>query len=159
LFCGLACIQAASAERRVALVIGNASYGHHPRLPNVPNDAAAMAALFKAAKFDVVDARSNLGVADLRRALREFAGRTADADIAVLYYAGHGIEVGQTNYLVPVDARLVTDYDVEDEAISLDRVLQAMEPAKRLRLVILDACRDNPFVNSMKRTVAARSIG
>jgi branched-chain amino acid transport system substrate-binding protein len=157
--CSLAIVQAASAEKRVALVIGNASYGHHPRLPNVPNDAAAIAALFKAAKFDVVDARSNLGVADLRRALREFSGRTADADIAVLFYAGHGMEVGQTNYLVPVDARLATDYDVEDEAISLDRVLQAMEPARRLRLVILDACRDNPFVNSMKRTVAARSIG
>ena len=80
-----------------------------------------------------------------------FAGKAADADVAVLYYAGHGIEVGQTNYLIPVDARLATDFDVEDETVPLDRVLQAMEPAKRLRLVFLDACRENPFLKSMKR--------
>jgi formylglycine-generating enzyme required for sulfatase activity len=149
----------ASAEKRVALVIGNGSYAHIAHLPNVANDAAAMAALFKTAKFDAVDVRHNLGVAELRRALRDFAGRASDADVAVLFYAGHGIEVGQVNYLIPVDARLVTDFDVEDETVPLDRVLQAMEPAKRLRLVILDACRENPFVRSMRRTVAARSVG
>jgi hypothetical protein len=149
----------ASAQRKVALIIGNATYGHHGGLPNVPNDAVAMAGLFKSAMFDFVDVRHNLGVAELRRALRDFAGRAADADVAVLFYAGHGIEVGQTNYLVPVDARLATDFDVEDEAVPLDRVLQAMEPAKRLRLVILDACRENPFVRSMKRTIAARAVG
>ena len=149
----------ATAEKRVALVIGNGSYGHIAGLPNVPNDAAAMAALFRGAKFDAVDVKQNLGIAELRRTLREFAGRAADADVAVLFYAGHGIEVGQVNYLVPVDARLVTDFDVEDETVPLDRVLQAMEPAKRLRLVILDACRENPFVKSIRRTVAARSVG
>jgi formylglycine-generating enzyme required for sulfatase activity len=149
----------ARAEKRVALVIGNGSYAHITHLPNVRNDAAAMAALFKAAKFDAVDVRHNVGAAELRRALREFESRTADADIAVLFYAGHGIEVGQVNYLIPVDARLVTDFDVEDETVPLDRVLQAMEPAKHLRLVILDACRENPFVRMMKRTVAARSVG
>jgi formylglycine-generating enzyme required for sulfatase activity len=149
----------ASAEKRVALVIGNAGYSHIAGLPNVPNDAAAMAALLRAAKFDSVDVRANLGVAELRRALREFSGGAAGADVAVLFYAGHGIEVGQTNYLIPVDARLATDYDVEDEAVALERVLQAMEPARRLRLVILDACRENPFVKSMKRTSATRSVG
>src|SRR5262249_4156332 len=77
----------------------------------------------------------------------------------VLFYAGHGIEVGGTNYLIPVDARLATDYDVEDETVALDRVLQAIEPAKRLRFVILDACRENPFVKGMKRTVVGRSVG
>ena len=161
LWCALACLPSgqAQAEKRVALVIGNGSYAHIAGLPNVPNDAAAMAALFKAAKFDAVDVKHNLGVAELRRALKEFAGRAADADVAVLFYAGHGIEVGQVNYLIPVDARLVTDFDVEDETVPLDRVLQAMEPAKRLRLVLLDACRENPFVKSMKRTVAARSVG
>ena len=102
---------------------------------------------------------ANAGAAELRRALREFAGLAADADVAVVFYAGHGIEVGQANYLIPVDARLVTDYDVEDEAVPLDRVLQAMEPAKRLRVVILDACRENPFAKSIKRTVAGRSVG
>jgi Caspase domain len=149
----------ALAEKRVALVIGNGSYGHHAALPNVPNDVAAMAALFKAAKFDAVDVKYNLGVTELRRVLKEFASLAADADVATLFYAGHGIEVGQVNYLIPVDARLVTDFDIEDETVPLDRVLQAMEPTKRLRLVILDACRENPFLKSMKRTVVARSIG
>src|SRR5262245_18897090 len=120
----------ANAEKRVVLVIGNAGYSHIAGLPNVPNDAAAMAALFRAATFDSVEVRTNLGIAELRRALREFSGRAADADVAVLYYAGHGIEVGQANYLIPVDARLATDYDVEDEAVALDRVLQAMEPGQ-----------------------------
>jgi branched-chain amino acid transport system substrate-binding protein len=159
LCCALGLMQAAGAEKRIALVIGNASYGHHPRLPNVPNDAAAIATLFKAAGFDHVDLRHDASVAELRRAVREFSGRASDADVAVLFYAGHGIEIGQVNYLIPVDARLATDFDVEDETVSLDRILQAMEPARRLRLVILDACRDNPFANSMKRTIAGRSIG
>ena len=150
---------AARAEKRVALIVGNASYAHIAGLPNVPNDAAAMAALFKAAGFEAVDAAHNLGVADLRRAIKAFAGKAADADVAALYYAGHGIEVGQVNYLIPVDARLATDFDVEDETVPLDRVLQAMEPVRRLRLVILDACRENPFLKSMKRTVATRSVG
>jgi len=149
----------ADAEKRVALVIGNTSYEHIAHLPNVPNDATAMAALFKAAKFDSVEIGHNLGVAGLRKALRDFAIRTADADVAVLFYAGHGIELGQVNYLIPVDARLVTDFDIEDETVPLDRFLLAMEPAKRLRLVLLDACRENPFLKSMKRTVAARSVG
>ena len=89
--------------------------------------------------------------------LREFAEATRDADIAVVYYAGHGIEVDGTNYLIPVDAKLERDTDVYDEALSLDRVLVAVEPAKQLRLVILDACRDNPFGKTMKRTVASRA--
>ena len=149
----------ASAEKRVALVIGNAAYGHHPKLPNVPNDAAAMAALFKAANFDAVVPKENLGVSELRKALREFSALAAGADMAVVYFAGHGIEVDRTNYLIPVDAKLATDIDVEDETVSLDRVLQLLEPAKRLRLVILDACRENPFAGSIKRTVATRTIG
>ena len=118
----------AHAEKRVALVIGNGGYTHIAGLPNVGNDTEVMAALFKAAKFSTVEVRHNLGVAEFRGALREFAGRAADADIAVVFYAGHGIEVGQVNYLIPVDARLVTDFDVEDETVPLDRVLQAMNP-------------------------------
>ena len=82
-----------------------------------------------------------------------------DADIAVVYYAGHGIEVDGANYLIPVDARLERDTDIYDEGLSLDRILIAIEPAKKLRLVILDACRDNPFSRTMKRTVASRAIG
>jgi uncharacterized caspase-like protein len=149
----------AAAERRVALVIGNSVYGHQASLPNVSNDAAAIAALLRAARFDSVEAKANLGVVELRRALRDLAVRTAGADVAVLYFAGHGIEVDRTNYLIPVDAKLAADIDVEDETVALDRVLQLMEPAKRLRLVILDACRENPFAGRMKATTATRAIG
>jgi len=147
------------AEKRVALVIGNASYDHIAGLPNVPNDATSMAALFKAAQFDSVEVKNNLGNTELRRALREFAGKAHDADVAVLFFAGHGIEVDGVNYLIPKDALLASNLDVEDEAVSLDRVLQVMEPAKRLRLVLLDACRENPFLRTMKRTGATRSVG
>jgi uncharacterized caspase-like protein len=76
-----------------------------------------------------------------------------------VFFAGHGIEVGGTNYLIPVDSALKRDIDVEDEAVSLDRVLTLLEPAKKLRLVILDACRDNPFLPTMARTLASRSVG
>ncbi len=149
----------ALAEKRVALVIGNAAYQNVPRLPNPVNDGNTIAATLKNAGFDVVDNRRDLSAADTRRALRDFSDRARDADIAVVYYAGHGIEVDGGNYLIPVDARLERDTDVYDEALSLDRVLIAVEPAKKLRLVILDACRDNPFSKNMKRTVASRAIG
>jgi hypothetical protein len=151
--------QPAWAAKRVALVLGNSAYQNVARLPNPVNDGAAMAATLKDAGFDVVDSRQDLMAAETRRALRDFADRASDADIAVVYYAGHGIEVDGTNYLIPVDARLERDTDVYDEAFSLDRVLLAIEPAKRLRLVILDACRDNPFAKTMKRTMASRAIG
>ena len=149
----------AFAEKRVALVIGNAAYQNVPRLPNPVNDGNTVAATLKDAGFDLVESRHDLPASETRRALRDFADRARDADIAVVYYAGHGIEVDGGNYLIPVDAKLERDTDVYDEALSLDRVLLAVEPAKKLRLVILDACRDNPFAKTMKRTVASRAIG
>ncbi|MFH1339946.1 MAG: caspase family protein [Pseudomonadota bacterium] len=151
--------QPAWAEKRVALVLGNAAYRNVAKLPNPVNDGAVIAATLRGAGFDVVDSRQDLPAAETRRALRDFADRARDADIAVVYYAGHGIEVDGANYLIPVDAKLERDTDVYDEALSLDRVLLAIEPAKKLRLVILDACRDNPFSKNMKRTVATRAIG
>lgn len=157
LFC--LCADPARAEKRVALVIGIADYRAVPRLFNPSRDAEAMTALFKKSGFDVVESRRDLGIADLRRTIREFSETSRDADISVVYYAGHGIEVDGVNYLVPADAKLASDFDVEDETISLDRVLKALDPARRLRLVILDACRDNPFTRTMKRTVASRAIG
>ncbi|MET3910793.1 putative caspase-like protein [Bradyrhizobium sp. S3.3.6] len=149
----------AFAGKRVALVLANSAYQHAPPLTNPVNDGAVMAKTLKDAGFDVVDSRHDLTALDTRRVLREFADSTRDADIAVVYYAGHGIEVEGSNYLIPVDARLERDTDVYDEALSLDRVLVAVEPAKQLRLVILDACRDNPFGRTMKRTLASRGIG
>jgi len=95
----------------------------------------------------------------MRRAISDFAEMASDADVAVVYFAGHGIEVDGANYVIPVDAKLSRDFDIEDEAISLDRILKSIEPTRRLRLVILDACRDNPFLKTMKRTIASRSIG
>lgn len=149
----------ARCEKRAALVIGNSKYQHVTQLINPRNDAAAMTAVFKKAGFDTVISQENLGIADMRRAIRDFAIKTADADIALVYYAGHGIEVDGVNYLIPADAKLATDFDVEDETVSLDRVLQSLNSAKRLRLVILDACRENPFAKTMKRGVATRSVG
>src|SRR5215813_6162328 len=151
--------QPALADKRVALVLGNSAYQNVPPLTNPVNDAALMADTFKKAGFDLVELKQNLSAQETRRVLRDFADKSNDADIAVIYYAGHGIEVDGSNYLVPVDAKLERDSDVYDEAFSLDRVLLAVEPAKRLRLVILDACRDNPFDKTMKRTMAARGIG
>ena len=152
-------MDSARAEKRVALVIGISNYQKVPRLNNPTHDAKALGALFKKAGFDVVDEERDLGITDLRRVIREFAENSRDADIAVVYYAGHGIEVDGSNYLIPADAGLASDFDVEDETISLDRVLKSLNSVKRLRLVIMDACRENPFSKSMKRNVASRSIG
>jgi uncharacterized caspase-like protein len=149
----------ALAEKRVALVIGNSVYAKVPKLANPPNDAALVAETLKSVGFESVDLRRDLTIAEMRRALRGFVETSRDADVAVVYYAGHGIEVDGLNYLIPVDAVLERDTDIYDEAMSLDRVLVAVEPARKLRLVILDACRDSPFARSMKRTIGSRSIG
>ena len=149
----------ARAEKRVALVIGNSAYLKVAKLSNPTKDSAAIAAMLRAAGFDSVESRLDVSANDMRKMLREFAAKTRDADVAVVYYAGHGIELDGANYLIPVDAALETDGDVLDEAVALDRVLFAVEPAKQLRLVILDACRDNPFAKTMKRTMASRAVG
>lgn len=149
----------AAAERRVALVIGMSKYQQVPRLANPSRDAEAIASLFRKAGFDVVDNERDLGISELRRVIREFSELSQNADVAVVYYAGHGIEVDGINYLVPTDAKLLSDFDVEDETVSLDRILKALETTKRLRLIILDACRDNPFNRTMKRSIASRSVG
>src|ERR1700676_5635222 len=104
--------QPAFAEKRVALVLGNSAYQNVAKLPNPVNDGAVIAATLKDAGFDVVDSRHDLSAAETRRARRDFPERARDADIAVIYYAGHGIEVDGTNYLIPVDAKLERDTDV-----------------------------------------------
>ncbi|MGY3479546.1 caspase family protein [Bradyrhizobium ottawaense] len=154
LMCG-----SAHAERRMALVMGNSAYKSVPKLSNPANDAALVGGMFKKAGFDWIDIKTDLNASEMRKALRDFGQRARDAEVAVIYYAGHGIELDGTNYLIPTDAALETDSDVLDETVALDRALFAVEPAKQLRLIILDACRDNPFAKTMKRTVAARAIG
>src|SRR6202158_630851 len=151
--------QPAFADKRVALVMGNSAYQNVNRLANPTNDSEAMSAILKKAGFDVVELKRDLNVSEMRRALRDFSDTVRDADVAIVYFAGHGIEIDGTNYLIPVDAVLERDIDAFDEAIPLDRILTVIEPARQLRLVILDACRDNPFNKTMKRTIGSRSVG
>lgn len=121
------------------------AFAHANLLQNPRNDATAVGGMFRAGGFDDVRVEPDLGVAAMRRALRDFSNRAADADIAVVFYAGHGVELGGKNYFVPINAALASYFDVEDGAIALDRVLQALDSGKRLKVIILDACRENPF--------------
>ena len=157
LLCAPIWVDPAYAGRRVALVVGNSFYHHAPFLPNPANDAQAIAKMFRQAGFDVVTALNDLGNVDFKRTIRLFRSSAAGSDIAVVYYAGHGIEIHGVNYLIPVDAKLAGDDDAEDEAIKLEKVIDAVEGAKELRLIILDACRDNPFAQR-QRTAATRGI-
>lgn len=148
-----------TTHSRVALVIGNSGYRTVPQLPNAGRDADSIASMFRSIGFKTVQLSGNLDGKAMRRALLDFGSVASTADWAVVYYAGHGIEVAGKNYLVPVDARLATDQDVELEAIALDQVIDSIGGARKLRLIILDACRENPFVPNMKIRVASRAIG
>ena len=149
---------AAQADKRVALVIGNADYKNVAALSNPINDATAIGAALGRLGF-TVRSHNDVGFDSMRRALNEFAREANGADIAVVYYAGHGMEFDGQNYLIPVDARLGTDLDVPYEAISLSLALNALDGARGTRLLILDACRDNPFASSMRIGAKSRSIG
>ena len=141
---------------RVALVVGNSEYAHIGRLPNPGNDAADMAAALRRLGFEVTTAL-DVDRGELNDAMRAFTRRSVGADVALVFYAGHGMEMDGVNYLLPVDARLERDTDVRYETVTLDDVLAATTGAS-LRLVILDACRDNPLARSIRRTVARRSV-
>ena len=146
------------AEQRVALVIGNANYAHATRLANPLNDAADIGDALARLGFQVTKLE-NADYAALRQGLLAFTKAAAAAEVAVVFYAGHGIEVDQRNFLVPVDARLTSDQDVEYEAVPLELVTRSVARASGLRLVILDACRENPFAVAMQRSGATRSVG
>jgi caspase domain-containing protein len=148
----------ALADRRVALLIANAGYSSTAVLHNPHNDAALLARALQRAGFDSVETAADLTRSELVAALRAFEDKATGADIAVVYYSGHGMEMGGQNYLLPVDAKLSTDRDVVDEAITLKRVQLALDGVKRLRLVILDACRNNPFETSMTRVNSFKSV-
>jgi hypothetical protein len=147
----------AQAEKRLALVIGNSHYRNVPELDNPVRDGEAMAKVLRSIGFEA-EARLDLDRASFESALADFAQRADDADIALIYFAGHGIEVDGKNYLIPVDAKLATDKRARFELISLDDVLASLDGVKGLRAVFLDACRNNPFVASMTRSKATRSI-
>ena len=146
--------------RRVALVIGNAAYRAVKALPNPRNDAREVATALRAAGFAEVVERYDLGVQDMQKVLKAFESTAIGADWAVVYYAGHGIEVDGRNYLIPVDAEIKSASDVEDETVALDRVMARVGTARKLQLVILDACRDNPFVPRMAQAGGiVRAVG
>ena len=148
----------ASTGQRVALVIGNASYQHAPVLANPLNDAADIGATLGRLGFTVT-LMENAGRTELWNGLQQFALAASASEMAVVFYAGHGIEVDKRNFLVPVDARLLSDVDIEFETVPLELVSRAVERARSFRLIILDACRDNPFTVAMQRAGATRSIG
>jgi hypothetical protein len=146
--------------RRIALVLGNSAYQHAGVLKNPANDAKAIAAAMRGIGFTEVIDRYDLDLAQTIGALKDFGDRSGNAEWAVIYFAGHGVEMNGTAYLIPTDAKLERDSHVAFEAVPLDRMLQVTERAKRLRLVILDACRNNPFVTRMVRTGSStRSLG
>jgi tetratricopeptide (TPR) repeat protein len=147
----------ADPGRRVALVIGMSAYASHSALPNAKRDAQVVAASLREVGFQSVVEGYDLDKRRLENTLQSFAQQATTANWAVIYYAGHGIEVGGTNYLIPVDAKLATDRDVSFEAVPLDHVMLAAEGAKKLHLVLLDACRDNPFARTMQRTASLTS--
>lgn len=149
----------AIAQKRVALVIGNSTYSSVPKLKNPANDATALATQLRAIGYDRVVLKLDLTGNDLRTALAGFAREAAGADIAIVYFAGHGIEVGGTNYIVPTDAKLAHVDDVDFEAIDLGKVIRALNRVSGLKLIILDACRNNPFRSSMAGLGTTRSVG
>ena len=142
----------------MALVIGNGAYAHAPRLANPLNDAADVGAALTRLGFAVTELE-NADYAALRQGLLAFTRAASASEVAVVFYAGHGIEVDSRNFLVPVDARLTSDQDVEFETVPLELVMRSVARASGLRLVILDACRENPFAVSMQRSGATRSVG
>ena len=144
------------ADGRVALVVGNSTYAHIGRLPNAENDAQDMSAALRRLGFDVTT-ELDADRVELTEALRAFTRQSVGADVALVFYAGHGIEMDGANYLVPVDARLERDLDVRYETVTVDDMLASTLGAS-LRLVILDACRNNPLARSMQRTLASRSV-
>lgn len=145
--------------KRVALIIANARYANAAPLTNPLADAKLIEASLRRAGFDDVQTRTNLGKASVEAELRAFGNRAEGADVALIYYAGHGIEAGGQNYLIPTDAKLQRDrdIDIDIEATRLETVVQMIGGA-RMRLIILDACRNNPFEASMQRSIRTRAV-
>ena len=156
LFLLLMSLTAAQAERRVALVIGNSGYEHVAALKNPYNDAAGMTEKLTGLGFEVVTGQ-DLSLRDMRQTVREFIRKLDGADLALFFYAGHGLQVSGENYLVPVDAELGSHLDLEFEALPANLVLNAMEQTAKVNLVFLDACRNNPFTENLARSMGTRS--
>jgi uncharacterized caspase-like protein len=147
----------AQAEKRVALVIGNSAYQDTGKLTNPTNDASDMAAVLKAHRFQVLEGY-DLNKAAMEARLREFARVLTANDVGLFFYAGHGLQVSGTNYLVPVDARLEDASGLDFELVRLDLVQRTMEREVGTNIIFLDACRDNPLARNLARALGTRSV-
>ncbi len=148
----------ALAEKRVALVIGNSAYTHATVLANPANDAAEMAKVLTESGFEVI-AGIDLDKRAFDGKMRDFARALGGADVALFFYAGHALQVGGRNYLVPIDAAMQGERDLDFEAVAVDFVLRQMEIDRenKTNLVFLDACRDNPLSRNLARSMGTRS--
>src|SRR6195256_5616622 len=149
---------AAFADKRVAFVVGNGAYKNVAPLPNPAIDAKSMAMLLRNVGFDVVEG-SNLSRDKMTEKLLDFGKKAQGADVALFFYAGHGIAIGGTNYLLPIDADIKTEMDVKlGAAINIDVTLDQTMGDAKVKLVFLDACRDNPFAAKIRSAKASRSV-
>jgi len=154
---GFAVPPALADGKRVALVIGNSTYRNVPTLPNPANDGADIAAALTRLGF-AVTLVTNASFDQMRRGLIAFGRDAAGADMAAVFFAGHGMEISGENWLIPVDAELKKDTDAANEAVSLRSVILQVSNTTSLGLVVLDACRNNPFVAKMSRSLALRAV-
>lgn len=145
-------ICAAHAEKRVALVIGNSAYQHTSSLLNPSNDAGDVAAKLRRLNFDVVIGNDLTGN-EFSQVVIDFAQRLQGADVALLFYAGHGIQFKNANYLIPIDAKLSNQFSLKREAIALDDILEQMESLVPTNLIFLDACRNNPLADVLQTSI------
>lgn len=148
--------RAEAGEQRIALVVGIGAYAHAPELPNPRNDARAMTGALRKLGFKVEE-KFDLDNRGLAEALRNFGVQAAEADVALLYFAGHGMQVGGTNYILPSDARLERERDLVYEALPLNLPLGELAQARKLGILILDACRNNPFADRLVRSGTEQS--
>lgn len=146
----LAGVPGAAAADRVALVIGNAAYRTQHALANPANDATDVGAMFRRLGFDVVEG-IDLDGAGLKAKIKEFRDRLGEGSLAVFYYSGHGMQIDGHNFIIPVDAKIESPEDVRLETVDMELILQLMRARDRVAVVVLDACRDNPFARSLRR--------
>src|ERR1700747_3666319 len=156
----LASSNVAKADRRVAFVVGNGAYKNAQPLPNPPIDAKAMAGVLRNVGFEVVEG-TNLTRDKMTERLLEFGKKAQGADVAVFFYAGHGIAISGSNYLLPIDADIKSEMDVKlGAAFNVDVTLDQRWGAAKVKLVFLDACRDNPFAAKIKaNTTRSVAVG
>ena len=149
-------VRPAYADKRVALVIGNSAYKNAPQLKNPSNDATDMAAALERLGFEVIRGLDT-DYSAMRKLVRTFSDKLGDADVALLFYAGHGLQVAGKNYLVPIDAQIESQADLDFGTVDLDLIMHSMEADTRVNIVFLDACRDNPLAANLARRLGTRS--